>query len=50
VLSEEEFSPGEIHGAASLLLDAAALRERAAAKMREEPLYFVDDPSGIFKK
>jgi aminoglycoside 3-N-acetyltransferase len=50
VLSEEEFSLGEIHGAASLLLDAAALQKKAAAKMREEPLYFVDDPSGIFKK
>ena len=50
VLSESEFSLGKIHGAASLLLDAAALREKAAAKMKEDPFYFIDDPSGIFKK
>lgn len=50
VLDASEFSLGKVHGAKSLLLDAAALREKAAKKMKEDPLFFVDDPAGIFKR
>lgn len=50
VLDASEFSLGKVHGAESLLLDAAALREKAAKKMKEDPLFFVDDPAGIFKR
>lgn len=50
VLSENEFARGKVHGAESLLLDAAALREKAVAKMKEDPFYFIDDPNQIFKK
>ena len=50
VLSESEFSLGRVHGAESLLLDATALRDKAVAKMKEDPFYFIDDPNGIFKK
>ncbi len=50
VLSEGEFSLGRVHGAESLLLDATALRDKAVAKMKEDPFYFIDDPNGIFKK
>ena len=50
VLSEEEFALGKVHGADSLLLDAYALREKSVQKMKEDPFYFIDDPSGIYKK
>ena len=50
VLSEGEFSLGKVHGADSLLLDACALREKSVQKMKEDPFYFIDDPSGIYKK
>ena len=50
VLAEGEYTLGEIHGAKSLLLDAYALREKAVAKMMEDPFYFIDDPNGIYKK
>ena len=50
VLSEDEFSLGKVHGADSLLLDAYALREKSVQKMKEDPFYFIDDPSGIYKK
>lgn len=50
VLDAGEFSLGKVHGAESLLLDAAALREKAVKKMKEDPLFFVDDPEGIFKR
>ena len=50
VLSEGEFSLGKVHGADSLLLDAYALREKSVLKMKEDPFYFIDDPSGIYKK
>lgn len=49
VLDASEFSLGKVHGADALLLEAAALREKAAQKMKEDPLFFVDDPNGIFK-
>ena len=50
VLDASEFSLGKVHGAESLLMDAAALREKATKKMKEDPLFFVDDPAGIFKR
>jgi aminoglycoside N3'-acetyltransferase len=50
VLSDGEFALGKVHGADSLLLDAYALREKSVLKMKEDPFYFIDDPSGIYKK
>ena len=50
VLDQGDFALGTVHGAPSLLLNASALRERAVAKMKEDPFYFIDDPNGIYKK
>ena len=35
-------------GAESVLIDSVALKEKALKKMKEDPLCFVDDPSGFY--
>lgn len=48
VLDEEDYTIGQILEAKSVLINSAALEVKAAAKMRQEPLYFVDDPHGLY--
>ena len=48
VLAKEDYCVGSIHGAASVLIDCAALEKKAVAKMMDSPLYFVDDPNGFY--
>ncbi|MBO5889073.1 MAG: AAC(3) family N-acetyltransferase [Clostridia bacterium] len=45
----KDYFLGDVHGAKCALIDTVALQEKAVQKMKEEPLYFVDDPSGILK-
>ena len=42
VLSPDKLKRGAVLGASSFLLDAAALREAAIARLREDPLFFVE--------
>lgn len=48
LLEEGGVRSGSLHGAPSLLFDAATLRLRALAKMAEDPFFFVDDPKGYY--
>ena len=48
VLDEEDYAIGQILEANSVLINCAALEVKAAAKMRQHPLYFVDDPHGLY--
>ena len=48
VLDEGDYTIGQILEAKSVLINSAALEVKAAAKMRQEPLYFVDDPHGLY--
>ena len=48
VLDEGDYTIGQILEAISVLINSAALEVKAAAKMRQEPLYFVDDPHGLY--
>lgn len=48
VLDEGDYTIGQILEAKSVLINSTALEVKAAAKMRQEPLYFVDDPHGLY--
>jgi len=48
VLSEGDYSIAQIHGAQSILLSSAALVEKALKKLQQDPLYFIDDPHGLY--
>lgn len=48
VLDERDYSTGKILDAQAVLINCAALEVKAAAKMRQQPLYFVDDPHGLY--
>lgn len=48
ILGEGDFVRAPIHGADAVLIDAARLREKALGKMKEAPLFFVDDPDGFY--
>ena len=43
-----DYTRGKIHGADSVLYDAALLKEKVLAKMEQSPLYFVDDLGGFY--
>ena len=44
-----DYSVGEVHGATAYLMNAKTLCEKAVAKMKVSPCYFIDDPNGIIK-
>ena len=48
VLDEGDYKCAEIHGAPSVMMRCDALKAKACARMKEEPLYFVDDPHGQY--
>ena len=48
VLDEGDYAIGQILEAKSVLINCAALEVKAAEKMRQQPLYFVDDPHGLY--
>ena len=48
VLDEGDYKIAKIHGAESVLIDSAALKEKALLKWKDDPLYFVDDPDGYY--
>ena len=48
VLDIGDYSCGSVCGAASVWMDSVALKAKALKKMREFPLYFVDDPNGYY--
>lgn len=48
VLDPEDYKISQIHGARSVLLDSVELKKKAIKKIRECPLYFVDDPNGYY--
>ena len=48
VLTDGEYKRAPIHGADSVLIRCDALKEKALLKMKEDPLYFVDDPCGLY--
>lgn len=49
VLDDGDYKRATIHGAESVLIQCAALKEKALKKMKTDPLYFVDDPNGLYK-
>jgi aminoglycoside 3-N-acetyltransferase len=48
VLDSGDYKLSLVHGATSVLMSATALREKAIKKMKEKPLYFVDDLGGFY--
>ena len=48
VLDEGDYAIGQILQAKSVLINSAALQAKAAQKMKQQPLYFVDDPHGLY--
>ena len=48
VLSEADYTIAQIHGAQAVLLSSAALEEKALKKLTQDPLYFIDDPHGLY--
>ena len=48
VLDENDYKISDIHGAKSVLINCVALKEKAFNKIKQNPLYFVDDPSGFY--
>lgn len=48
VLDEGDYAIGKILNADSLLLNCAAMQIKVVDKMKQEPLYFVDDPHGLY--
>ena len=48
VLDTNDYKIAKIHNAESVLIDSAALKTKALKKMKEDPLYFVDDPNGYY--
>ncbi len=44
-----DYYKGKIHGAESVLIKSANLKEKALKKFKEDTLYFVDDQNGIYK-
>ena len=48
VVSDDDIKNGFIHGAESIMFDSVALREKVLRKMKEDPLYFVDDEGGFY--
>ncbi len=48
VLDEGDYKIARIHGAESVLIDCATLKKKALLKMKQDPLYFVDDPCGFY--
>ena len=48
VLDEGDYAIGQILEAKSVLINSTALEKKAAEKFAENPLYFVDDPHGLY--
>ena len=48
VLDERDYSTGKILDAQAVLINCAALEAKAVQKMKQNPLYFVDDPHGLY--
>lgn len=48
VLDEGDYAVGQILEAKCVLINSAALEAKATQKMRQQPLYFVDDPHGLY--
>lgn len=48
VLDEGDYAIGQILEAKCVLINSAALEAKAAEKMKQQPLYFVDDPHGLY--
>lgn len=48
VLDETDYRIGNILDAQAVLINCAALEDKAARKMKQQPLYFVDDPHGLY--
>ncbi|MBO7214431.1 MAG: AAC(3) family N-acetyltransferase [Clostridia bacterium] len=47
VLSSGDYLENKVHGANCVLINAKALETNALSKMKEAPLYFIDDPDNI---
>ena len=48
VLDEGDYTIGQILEAKSVLINSAALEAKAVQKIKQNPLYFVDDPHGLY--
>jgi aminoglycoside 3-N-acetyltransferase len=48
VLDTGDYIVGQIHGADAILLNAAVLEDKAVKKLKQEPLFFIDDPHGLY--
>ena len=48
VLDETDYRISNILDAQAVLINCAAMEAKAAQKMKQQPLYFVDDPHGLY--
>lgn len=48
ILAPEDYKIAHIHGARSVLIDSVALKEKFLKKIKEDSMYFVDDPDGLY--
>jgi len=48
VLDAGDYCISQIHGAKSVLIQCRALKEKALKKFAEDPLFFIDDPHGLY--
>lgn len=43
-----DYKIGTVHGAHAVLMDSALLEQKAVKKLKEDPLFFIDDPYGLY--
>ncbi len=48
ILDEADYTIGKILDAQAVLINSTALEAKAVEKMKQHPLYFVDDPHGLY--
>lgn len=48
ILDKTDYKIATIHGASAIRINSRALEEKAVQKIMQEPLYFIDDPHGLY--
>ena len=48
ILDEADYTTAKILDANAVLIDSVALEAKAVRKLRQEPLFFIDDPHGLY--
>ena len=48
ILDAGDYKIATVHGARSVLIDSVALKEKSLKKLKEDSMFFVDDPNGLY--